>query len=179
MNPKTVLRDALRLQDRVGFECRPGGGLATLGLVDRSRRTTVVLAAIALFVGGLALASCGGDDGESAGTTETVKATTETTTTMTTTTEPEVEKPTVVRIVVVSGAPEGGIVRESVDKGDRVVLAVTSDVADEVHLHGYDISRDVEAGGTVRIAFRATLPGRFEVELEGRGIQIGDLTVQA
>jgi hypothetical protein len=59
------------------------------------------------------------------------------------------------------------------------VLAVTSDVADEVHLHGYDISRDVQAGGTVRIAFRATLPGRFEVELEGRGIQIGDLTVQA
>jgi ABC-type glycerol-3-phosphate transport system substrate-binding protein len=142
--------------------------------VDRSRGRTVIFAAVALFVGGLALASCGGDESESAGTTETVD-----TTTVTTTTEPEVEKPTVVSIVVVNGAPEGGIVRESVDKGDRVVLAVTSDVADEVHLHGYDISRDVEAGGTVRIAFRATLPGRFEVELEGRGIQIGDLTVQA
>ena len=131
---------------------------------------TVLPAAIALLVGGFALASCGGDDNGDASAT---------TATETTTTEPEVEKPTVVRIVVVNGAPEGGIVRESVDKGDRVVLAVTSDVADEVHLHGYDISRDVQAGGTVRIAFRATLPGRFEVELEGRGIQIGDLTVQA
>ena len=131
---------------------------------------TVLPAAIAVLVGGFALASCGGDDNGDASAT---------TATETTTTEPEVEKPTVVRIVVVNGAPEGGIVRESVDKGDRVVLAVTSDVADEVHLHGYDISRDVQAGGTVRIAFRATLPGRFEVELEGRGIQIGDLTVQA
>lgn len=163
---------------RVGLECRPSGDLATLCLVDRSRRTTVIFSAIALFVGGLALASCGGDDGESAGTTETVETTTETTTTVTTTTEPEVEDPSVVRMVVVNGAPEGGIVRKSVGKGDRVVLVVTSDVADEVHLHGYDISRDVEAGGTVRIAFRAKLPGRFEVELEDRGIQIGDLTVQ-
>jgi len=142
---------------------------------------TVLPAAIALLVGGFALASCGGDDnGDASATTATETTTTETTTTTTTTTtEPEVEKPTVVSIVVVNGAPEGGIVRESVDKGDRVVLAVTSDVADEVHLHGYDISRDVQAGGTVRIGFRATLPGRFEVELEGRGIQIGDLTVQA
>jgi len=139
---------------------------------------TVLPAAIALLVGGFALASCGGDDnGDASATTATETTTTEPTTT--TTTEPEVEKPTVVRIVVVNGAPEGGIVRKSVDKGDRVVFAVTSDVADEVHLHGYDISRDVKAGRTVRIAFRATLPGRFEVELEGRGIQIGDLTVQA
>ena len=139
---------------------------------------TVLPAAIALLVGGFALASCGGhDNGDASATTATETTATEPTTT--TTTEPKVEKPTVVRIVVVNGAPEGGIVRESVGKGDRVVLAVTSDVADEVHLHGYDISRDVEAGRTVRIAFRATLPGRFEVELEGRGIQIGDLTVQA
>lgn len=138
---------------------------------------TVLPAAIALLVGGFALASCGGyDNGDASATTATETTKTEPTTT--TTTEPEVEKPTVVRIVVVNGAPEGGIVRNSVDKGDRVVLVVTSDVADEVHLHGYDISRDVEAGETIRIAFRATLPGRFEVELEGRGIQIGDLTVQ-
>jgi len=96
---------------------------------------TVLLAAIALLVGGFALASCGGDDnGEASATTAT--ETTDTTTTestTTTTTEPEVEKPTVVRIVVVNGAPEGGIVRKSVDKGARVVLVVTSDVADEVH----------------------------------------------
>ena len=58
------------------------------------------------------------------------------------------------------------------------MLVVKSDVADEVHLHGYDISRDVPAGGTVRISFTATLPGRFEVELEEPWRPDRDLTVQ-
>jgi hypothetical protein len=33
--------------------------------------------------------------------------------------------------VVVNGAPKGGIVRKSVDEGDRVVIVVISNVADE------------------------------------------------
>jgi len=147
-------------------------------------RRVVLLALVAFggLVAGIALASCGGE-GEATGTTETLTtttATTETTTTETTmtTTEPEVEKPTVVRVVVVNGAPKGGIVRKSVEKGDRVVIVVKSDVADEVHLHGYDLKLDVAAGGTTRIAFRANVPGRFEVELEERGVQIADLTVE-
>ena len=61
-------------------------------------------------------------------------------------------------IVVVNAAPQGGIVRQTVNKGDRVVLVVKSDVADEIHLHGYDLSRDVTAGGTARLPFTATLP---------------------
>jgi hypothetical protein len=65
-----------------------------------------------------------------------------------------------------------------VKKGDRVVIIVTSDVADEVHVHGYDLMRNVAAGGTARIRFEATLPGRVEVELEDRGVQIADLTVE-
>ena len=80
--------------------------------------------------------------------------------------------------MVVNGAPKGGIVRETVDKGDRVVLVVRSDVADEIHLHGYDIMRDVAPGKPARLPFKATIPGRFEVELEGRGVQIADITVE-
>jgi hypothetical protein len=79
---------------------------------------------------------------------------------------------------VVNGAPKGGIVRASVDRGERVALVVSSDVADEIHLHGYDLSRDVAAGGTARIVFVARLPGRFEVELEHRGTPIAELTVR-
>ena len=133
-------------------------------------RRVVLLALVGFggLVAGIALASCGGE-GEATETTET---------TMTTTTEPEVEKPKVVRIVVVNGAPKGGIVRTSVEKGDRVVIVVASDVADEVHLHGYDVIRNVAAGGMARIAFTAELPGRFEVELEDRGVQIAELTVE-
>ena len=153
--------------------------------MQATRRTTVLLVAAALLTGSLALASCGGDDDEASGTTTetTTQTTSETTTTATetttqTTTEPEVEKPTVVRVTVAGGAPKGGIVRATVDQGDRVRLVVTSDVADEIHLHCYDISRDVAAGGTVTLAFRATIPGRCEVELENRGIQIADITIE-
>jgi hypothetical protein len=126
--------------------------------------------ACACLLAASALAGCGSDDNSSA------TSTTQTTTTEETTTE--ATKPTVVSIVVVNGQPQGGIVRQTVSKGDRVVIVVKSDVADEIHLHGYDKSTDVTAGGTARLPFTADLPGRFEVELESRGVQIADLTVQ-
>jgi hypothetical protein len=128
---------------------------------------------LALFVTG-----CGDD--EAAPPTDTTTTTTTTTTTeppTTTTTPPPPPGPTVVRIRVVDGAPRGGIVRETVSQNDRVVLVVTSDVSDHVHLHGYDIMRDVAPGRVARLPFRATVPGRFEVELEDRGLQIADITV--
>jgi uncharacterized protein YcfL len=126
--------------------------------------------ACACLLAATALAGCGSDDNSNA--TSTTQTTTETTTTT------EATKSTVVSIVVVNGQPQGGIVRQTVSKGDRVVIVVKSDVADEIHLHGYDKSTDVTAGGTARLPFTADLPGRFEVELESRGVQIADLTVQ-
>jgi ABC-type Fe3+-hydroxamate transport system substrate-binding protein len=139
---------------------------------------TKLVLACASVLAAVALAGCGSDDGSSASSTDTTATEETTTTTTTESTTSEAEKPTVVRIVVVGGAPQGGIVRQTVSKGDRVVLVVKSDVADEIHLHGYDKSTDVTAGGTTRLPFTANLPGRFEVELEQRGVQIADLTVQ-
>ena len=55
-----------------------------------------------------------------------------------------------------------------VTRGRPVQLTVTSDVADEVHVHGADVGKDVEAGGTVVVDFVQQAPGRFEVELEKR-----------
>jgi hypothetical protein len=118
------------------------------------------------------LAGCGSNDNSSTSTTETTATTTTSETTTT-----AAAKPIEVKILVENGAPKGGIVRQTVSQGDDVVLVVTSDVADEIHLHGYDKSKDVPAGGTIRLPFTATLPGRFEVELEQRGVQIADLTV--
>ena len=134
-------------------------------------------------VASIAFVGCGSDDSESASstdttTTEQTTTTTETTTTEETTTTTEAEKPTEVKIVVVNGAPKGGIVRQTVDKNDQVVLVVTSDVADEIHLHGYDKAKDIAAGGTIRIPFKATIPGRFEAELESRGVQIAEISVE-
>lgn len=83
-----------------------------------------------------------------------------------------------VRIQVRGGQVVGGIRRATVAKGRQVVLIVTADVRDHVHLHGYDLMRDVAPGAPARTAFRATVAGRFEVELEDRGLQIAELTVK-
>ena len=91
---------------------------------------------------------------------------------------PSRPRATTVTIVVEGGRPRGGIARPTVGRGERVVLVVRSDIADEVHVHGYDLSASVTAGGTARIELVADVPGRFEVELEERGVQVADLTVE-
>jgi hypothetical protein len=54
---------------------------------------------------------------------------------------------------------------------------VTSDVADEIHVHGYDLKQDVPAGGSVRFSFPASIEGVFEIELEDHKEQIAQLKV--
>jgi hypothetical protein len=68
--------------------------------------------------------------------------------------------------------------RATIPRGRQVVLIVSGPPGEEVHLHGYDIRRNISANGTARLPFRATIPGRFEVELEASHRQIADLTVR-
>jgi hypothetical protein len=104
--------------------------------------------------------------------------TTGTTTARTTTTRPTPPGPTTLRIVVRGGRVVGGLRRATLEQGERAVLVVRADVSDHVHLHGYDIMRDVSPGSPARLRFRATIPGRFEVELEDRRLQIAQLEVR-
>ena len=154
-------------------------------MTSRSSRS---LAAAALAALVLLVAGCGGDSTDAAPTTETVATTTApdpvtttATTTTATTTEPEPattpDGAKTITIVVKDAAPEGGIKRATVKKGDSVNLVIHSDVEDEIHLHGYNFAADVAAGGTATIHFVANVPGRFEAELEQRGVKIADLTV--
>jgi hypothetical protein len=101
-----------------------------------------------------------------------------TTTRATTTTTARPAGPTTIRIVVRGGRVVGGLRRARLERGDRAVLVVRADVTDHVHLHGYDIMRDVAPGRPARLRFRATIPGRFEVELEDRRLQIAQLEVR-
>jgi hypothetical protein len=89
-----------------------------------------------------------------------------------------VETAAVVRVAVVGGQPQGGIRRASVRRGREVVLRVSSDVADHIHLHGYDFTADVGPGAPAELTFVADVPGRFEVELEDRGVPIADIQVR-
>lgn len=85
--------------------------------------------------------------------------------------------PPVVQIKVQGGKPVGGIKTITVNKGDRIQFTVTSDVSDEIHVHGYDFMKDVKAGGKVSFSFPAKIDGEFEVELESRAEQIAKLVV--
>lgn len=85
--------------------------------------------------------------------------------------------PAVPRIVISGGKPKGGVAELEYDQGEEVEFTVVSDVADEVHVHGYDKSKPVEAWESLRFRFPAELEGIFEVELEERATPIAELTV--
>ncbi|HYJ22099.1 MAG TPA: hypothetical protein VEW07_08765 [Solirubrobacterales bacterium] len=80
-------------------------------------------------------------------------------------------------VVIRDGEPVGGIAELEYDAGEQIRFEVSSDVADEIHVHGYDLAQNVAAGGTVSFDFPAEIEGIFEVELEGRKEQIAELRV--
>lgn len=87
-------------------------------------------------------------------------------------------EPPDVEIRVEGGRPVGGLRTISSRKGDTVRLEVRSDGSEEVHVHGYDLSRRVTPGSPARFAFTAELEGVFEIELEGAREQIARLKVE-
>jgi hypothetical protein len=62
-------------------------------------------------------------------------------------------------------------------EGQRIRFRVRARQADEVHVHGYDLMKDIEAGQTVSFSFPASITGIFEIELENAGEQLGSLRV--
>jgi len=94
---------------------------------------------------------------------------------------PEAEKPAekedVPTVVVRDGEPVGGVQELEFSAGDEIRFRVSSDAAEEIHVHGYDIAKDVPAGGTVDFDFPAELEGIYEAELEELGVQIIELRI--
>ena len=86
-------------------------------------------------------------------------------------------EPNVPTIVVKDGQPVGGVQTLTFTEGDDIRFVVESDVSDEVHFHGYDIAKDVEAGGQVEFDVPASISGEFEVELEHRVVPIAEISV--
>ncbi|MGY1713303.1 hypothetical protein ACI78R_02490 [Geodermatophilus sp. SYSU D01106] len=82
-----------------------------------------------------------------------------------------------VAVEVAGGRVTGDTGRVVVAAGERVALTVTSDVADELHLHGYDVTADLAPGTPATVEFTADLPGVFEAELHGSGTVLLSLQV--
>lgn len=65
-----------------------------------------------------------------------------------------------------------------VTEGDEVTINITADEDEELHLHGYDKSVDLEASKAASLTFTADKSGRFPYELEHSKTEIGALEVQ-
>ena len=146
-------------------------------------RILIAVAAVVVAVVGLFLVFRPDDDSGSASSGTTTTTATETSPTTSVPPPPppppQPPPPAQVRIVVRGGEPVGGVRNVTVARDRRVVLTVTSDVVDHVHLHGYNIMRDVGPGQPARIAFRATIVGTVEAELEERGVPLARIVTQA
>lgn len=75
----------------------------------------------------------------------------------------------VVEITYADGAVVGGPATIETATGESVLLIVTSDVDEELHVHGADVYGALTAGAATEISFTADIPGQFEIELEDRG----------
>lgn len=98
-------------------------------------------------------------------TTPTAPATKANPSTPYTTTDPSRDQADVTLAVTISGGkvtPSGASIK--VKRGQTVLITATSDVEDELHVHGYDKEFDVEPGRTASIKFTADAKGTFEVE---------------
>ena len=77
------------------------------------------------------------------------------------------------------GRPVGGVQELVYRKGDRIHFKVKVPFEEEVHLHGYDVAKEIpKGGGTVTYDLPATIEGVFEAELEGHKEQIVELKVE-
>jgi hypothetical protein len=157
--------------------------------MSRNQRIGLIVAAVAVAVLAFVIASPGGgDDGDKASQTTATPSTDTTETPSTDTTETQTEapappKPTVTRIDIRGGQVAGGPVEIHAKNGDTVVIVVSADAPDDIHLHGYDIEKPVEPGQPATFRFKANLEGEFELESHvaedaGRDPLVGTLIVE-
>lgn len=66
----------------------------------------------------------------------------------------------------------------SVREGDLVAMSIRSKSRIELHVHGYDIGREVGPGETTGMSFEADLTGRFPVEDHETESVLGVLVVE-
>jgi major membrane immunogen (membrane-anchored lipoprotein) len=136
--------------------------------MTHAKRALALLLAVFAVVG---VAACGSDDSSNGDTdigtiTTNEKATSE-----------EENKSAAPTIVVRNGEPVGGVQELEYSAGDQIRFRVSSNQADEVHVHGYDVEEEIPAGGAATLSFPADIEGIFEVELHGSETQIAELRV--
>jgi type IV secretory pathway VirB10-like protein len=144
--------------------------------VSRAQRFSFLAVAVVIAIVAVVILVSSGNDEEEAGTDAQATATATPTPGADATAEPtETATPTATPKPPL--VTPGKVTDLRFKQGDTVRFRVRSDVADEVHVHGYDLMKDVEPGQTITFSFPATITGIFEIELENAGEQIAQLRV--
>ena len=146
-------------------------------MTRRQRLAMLALAAIGLVVAFVALRPYEGED-EPAPTASTATPTLTPTDAAAATPEPTREptpEPTPDPGPLLTA---GEVRRIPVKKGERVRFRARSSEPEEIHVHGYDVLKELEPGKTVSVSFTATIEGIFEIELEHSATEIGQLRVE-
>ena len=145
-----------------------------------------VVAAIALIIAAgaafaIAFTQLGGS-GSSKSSSTTAAAVNTATTAVTATTPAE----RVVRraIKLDDNGPVGGVAEVTAQAGERIVITVSSSgYKGEIHLHGFDLKREIAPGKPVAFVITAAQTrqpqgqGSFEMELEATATQIAKLLI--
>ena len=140
------------------------------------RRTSCLLAALLLA----AVTGCAGEgeaepsEPSTTGASATASAPESSTAGSTDETENVVE----ISVAVTDGTVRPKPRRVEVERDSQVRLLVTSDVDDELHVHGFDIEEPLEAGRTTTVELVADQSGIFEVETHESGLELVQLEVR-
>lgn len=70
---------------------------------------------------------------------------------------------------VVSEAPPGQPQRIEIPLGSEVTLIADSEINDRLHVHGYELEPELEAGESTTLTFTADMSGVYEVETHSNG----------
>jgi hypothetical protein len=70
-------------------------------------------------------------------------------------------------VTIRNGKADTNLIR--VTQGEQVEITLTSDQSAELHLHGYDVTVQLEPGAPAILSFIARIAGRFPVEAHGMG----------
>jgi hypothetical protein len=143
--------------------------------MSRAQRLTFLGIAAAIAIVAVVLLAGGGDETEPASNSASTSTPTATATadgtaeaTATPTPKPKPKPP------LLQAGKERALTFE---EGETVRFRVRSATAEEVHIHGYDIKKELAPNKTITVAFKATITGIFEIELEHSATQLASLKV--
>jgi hypothetical protein len=143
--------------------------------MSRAQRLTFLGIAAAIAIVAVVLLAGGGDETEPASNSASTSTPTATATadgtaeaTATPTPKPKPKPP------LLQAGKERALTFE---EGETVRFRVRSEVDEEIHVHGYNVTKAVPAGETVTVSFKGDITGIFEIEMHGSGDLLAQLKV--